>query len=249
MRENQSRLARWGLYLAILALAVLVVCIAALRFDLMAFRVPLLGIAVAGLIGLLALLVSFVGLIVTLTGRKAGVVTAVLGLAIAIVAAVPFSTGYIKARSAPPIHDISTDLTDPPQFVAIVPLRAAAPNALDRKDPANLAEQQAKAYPDLTSLKLDAAPGATFDAARDVVHDMGWTLVALTPEEGRIEATAMTSLLHFKDDVVIRIKEGDGGGSIVDMRSVSRVGMSDLGANAARIEKFFAALKAKLAAN
>ena len=76
---------------------------------------------------------------------------------------------------------------------------------------------------------------------------MGWELVASTPDTGLIEATATTNLLHFKDDVAIRITKTDAGGSILDVRSVSRVGMSDLGANAARIEAFIAALKAKLA--
>lgn len=246
MDEKQSRLAVWGLRIAILALVVLAISIVGLRFHLLAFSIPLKGIAVAGLMAIVGLLVSLVGLIITATGRKTGVVTALVGVAIAVIAATPFSTSFLKARSVPPIHDISTDLTNPPQFVAVVPQRAASPNALDRAEPADLAEQQAKAYPDVVPLKLDAQPGKVFDAARDVVHDMGWALDAATPETGLIEATATTSLLHFKDDVVIRITAIDKG-TQVDMRSVSRVGMSDLGANAARIEAFMAALKAKLA--
>lgn len=246
MDGNQSRLAVWGMRVAALALAILVLSIIGLRFHLMEFRTPLMGIAVAALVGLLGLLVSLVGLFVTVTGRKTGAATALVGVVVAVVAAAPFAASFPKARSVPPIHDISTDLVNPPQFVAVVPLRAMAPNRLDRAEPADLAEQQAKAYPSLAPLMVETQPGKVFDAARDVIHDMGWELVAAAPETGLIEATATTSLLHFKDDVVIRITETDTG-SKVDMRSVSRVGMSDLGANAARIQAFFAALKAKLA--
>ncbi len=248
MNENQSRLAAWGSRLAILGLVVLIASILILRFDLMAFRLPLLGIAVAGLLGIVALIVSLIGLVSVLRGKRTGLATALIGIVVALVAATPFTTSFMKGRSVPPIHDITTDLANPPQFVAIAELRASSPNPLDRKEPADLAEQQAKAYPSLAPVALDALPGKTFEAARDVVHDMGWELVAATPETGLIEATATTSLLHFKDDVAIRITETDAGGSIVDVRSVSRVGMSDLGANAARIDAFIAALKAKLTA-
>tara|TARA_R110000868_G_scaffold10429_2_gene51178 strand:+ start:1545 stop:2291 length:747 start_codon:yes stop_codon:yes gene_type:complete len=247
MNEDQSRLAAWGSRLAILGLVVLVVCIVLLRFDLMAFRLPLLGIAVAGLLGIVALVVSLIGLVSVLRGKRAGLSAALIGIVVALVAATPFTTSFMKGRSVPPIHDITTDLANPPQFVAILPLRATSPNPLDRAEPADLAAQQAKAYPSLAPVTLDALPGKVFEASRDVVHDMGWDLVSAAPDSGLIEATATTNLLHFKDDVVIRITETDAGGSIVDLRSVSRVGMSDLGANAARIEAFIEALKAKLA--
>lgn len=248
MNEDQSRLAGWGMRLAILALVVLLACIVGLRYDLLAFRIPLMGIALAGLLGVIALILSVIGLVVALTGRKTGAPVALAGIVIAVIAATPFSTAFVKGRSVPPIHDISTDLANPPQFVAVVPLRAGSPNALDRSEPADLAEQQAKAYPNLAPLPVDAPPGKVFEAARDVVHDMGWTLVAATPETGLIEATASTTLLNFRDDVAIRVTESaTSGGSIVDVRSVSRVGMSDLGANAARIEAFLDALKKKLA--
>ncbi|MES1989840.1 MAG: DUF1499 domain-containing protein [Pseudomonadota bacterium] len=242
---DQSKTARWGLRIAVLALAVLALSIIALRYDLLAFRVPLLGIAVAGLVGLVALILSLIGLIATLTGKKSGTLTAVLGLVIAVVAMVPLSTSVIKGRTVPPIHDISTDLANPPQFVDVAALRADA-NPLDRKEPANLAELQAKAYPALVTQELNVPAGVVFEAARDVARDMGWQIVAATPETGLIEATAITGLLRFKDDVAIRIVD-NGTGSKLDIRSVSRVGMSDLGANAARIETFLAALKEKLA--
>ena len=248
MGGDKSRLAVWGLRLAVLALIILALSIAGLRFHLMAFRTPLMGIAVAGLVGIIAFLVSAFGVISAAVGRKSGIGLALVGIVVAAVSATPFTTSFFKGRGVPPIHDITTDLANPPQFVAVVKLRGADSNPLDRKDPANLAELQEKAYPDLAPMKVNAPAGKVFEAAREVVHDMGWTLDAATPETGLIEATATTSLLHFKDDVAIRVEETENG-TQVDMRSVSRVGISDLGANAARIFKFETALMQKVAAD
>ncbi|HEX7776265.1 MAG TPA: DUF1499 domain-containing protein, partial [Parvibaculum sp.] len=89
-------------------------------------------------------------------------------------------------------------------------------------------------------------PGKVFEAAQATAQEMGWQIVASTPETGLIEATDTTKLIHFKDDIAIRVAEKDGG-TAVDVRSVSRIGMSDLGVNAARIRAYLAALKAKLA--
>ena len=248
MGSDKSRLAVWGSRLAVLALIILVLSMTGLRFHMLAFSIPLAGIAVAGLVGIAALLVTLLGAISIVTGRRSGLLTVLVGIILAVIAATPFTMSFLTARSVPPIHDISTDLVNPPQFAAVVALRAGSPNALDRKTPADLAALQQKAYPNLAPMKVNAPPGKVFEAAREVVHDMGWTLDAAMPETGMIEATATTPLLHFKDDIAIRIAETEYG-TRVDMRSVSRVGMSDLGANAARIFKFETALMQKVAAN
>ncbi|MDO8289858.1 MAG: DUF1499 domain-containing protein [Parvibaculum sp.] len=244
--SDQSKTAQWGLRLAVLAIVILALAIIGLRYELLDFKIPLLGLAVAGALGLVALIVSLIGLVITLAGKKSGAGIAIIGLVLAGVAMVPLSTSVIKGGSIPRIHDITTDLVNPPQFVDVVALRASSPNPLDRKDPADLAELQAKAYPALAPLTLNVPAGVVFEAARGVAQDMGWAIVSAKPETGLIEATATTGLLRFKDDVAIRIVESSTG-TIVDVRSVSRVGMSDLGTNAARIEAFLAALKAKLA--
>ena len=146
----------------------------------------------------------------------------------------------------PPIHDISTDTIDPPEFVAVVPLRADAPNTLvyggsDNMTAERLREASTEAYPDLVTQQYDAAPSAVFEKALAAVDELGWELVAADEAAGRIEATDTTFWFRFKDDVVIRI-EAQGAGSAVDARSVSRVGTGDVGANAIRLRKFFALL-------
>jgi uncharacterized protein (DUF1499 family) len=139
-------------------------------------------------------------------------------------------------RSVPPIHDISTDLVDPPVFVAIAPLRAGAPNPAEYAGEETAAQQRA-AYPDIQSMRFDTEAMTIFRAAERTVAKLGWDLVAADENEGRIEATATTRWFGFKDDVVIRIRS-QGEGTIVDIRSKSRLGRSDVGANTERIRRF-----------
>src|SRR6185369_8526865 len=139
----------------------------------------------------------------------------------------------LKAQKYPRIHDISTDVDNPPRFVAVVPLR---PGALDYGGAA-VAAQQLKAYPDLKTLVLNVPKERAFQSALETAREMGWAIVAEMPAEGRIEATDTTRWFGFKDDIVVRIFPA-GERSLVDVRSVSRVGISDVGTNAQRIRSF-----------
>jgi uncharacterized protein (DUF1499 family) len=148
-------------------------------------------------------------------------------------------------QTVPRIHDITTDVENPPVFVAAVPLRVGAENAVAYEGAA-VAEAQHKGYPEIAPLHLAAPPAEVFKAALATVADAGWDVAAAVPSEGRIEATATTLWYGFKDDVVIRIA-AEGQGAKVDMRSESRVGRSDFGVNARRVATYLAALKARVA--
>lgn len=156
----------------------------------------------------------------------------VLGL---LVAYVPWH-GLRQARSLPAIHDITTDTARPPEFVAVLPLRADAPNS-PQYPGAEVASAQAKAYPDIRPLTMPVPTAVAFERTLETAREMGWEIVAADPVDGRIEATDTTFWFGFKDDVVVRVSEA-GQGSRIDVRSVSRVGKSDVGANAARIHKY-----------
>lgn len=187
-------------------------------------------------IGLAGATVSLIGGF--LRGRWAlAIVGIVLGLA---VAAVPWQLRR-TAQTVPPIHDITTDVDDPPRFVAVLPLRAGAANPPEYAG-ASAAEQQRRAYPDIRPLVLQLPAAEAFDRALRVAREMGWEIVATDPSEGRIEAVDTTFWFGFKDDVVIRVG-GAGGGSRIDVRSKSRVGRGDAGANAKRIRDFLAKLQ------
>jgi uncharacterized protein (DUF1499 family) len=165
---------------------------------------------------------------------------AVVALVAGVTAVVIPYSWQRSARSVPPIHDITTDLDNPPAFEAVVPLRAGAPNALERTP--MLATQQREGYPDIAPVTLPLPPERVFNRALDVAQRMEWTIVASDQATGRIEATDTTRWFGFEDDVVVRIMPW-GSGTRVDVRSVSRVGRSDVGTNARRIREFLDTLQ------
>ena len=135
------------------------------------------------------------------------------------------------------IHDITTDTENPPQFVALHALRLTTFNGPEYAGE-KVARIQKAAYPDIQPRIVDAAPELAFDRALAAARAMRWQIVASERDEGRIEATATTRWLRFKDDVVIRVT-ANAGGSRIDVRSKSRIGRSDFGANAKRLREFF----------
>jgi uncharacterized protein (DUF1499 family) len=196
-----------------------------------------LVIPAALLLGVIAVLLSLVGLV-----RSGGKGMALAGLVLGLIAAVmPLKSIYTAKHS--PIHDVSTDRGNPPQFVAVLPLRAAAKAANSTDYDAKTAELQKETYPDIGPLHLDVPPAQAFDRALSAARSMGWKMVANDPAQGRIEATATTFWFGFKDDIVVRIA-AEGSGSRVDARSLSRIGKSDVGANAKRVREYLAKVKA-----
>jgi uncharacterized protein (DUF1499 family) len=135
----------------------------------------------------------------------------------------------------PPIHDITTDTIDPPVFVAAVAARGTTSNPLDIKPDA--IAQQKVAYPDLSPVIADLSAADAFAKSVATAKHLGWDIIAEDPQAGTVEAVDTTAIMGFKDDIVIRIRR-EGDSSIIDLRSVSRVGVSDLGANAERIRAF-----------
>lgn len=200
--------------------------------------------------------IAIIGVIVTIgvfliASRKgAGNAPKLAGLALVgtIAAALAYyiPESYRPPEGTPGIHDISTDTANPPEYVAILPLRADAPNTVEyggspNMTPERLAELTREAYPDLETVELEVPTEVAFERALQAVQSLGWELVDQNADEGRIEAVDTTFWFRFKDDVVIRIRPS-GSGAIVDARSVSRVGVGDAGTNARRLREFFAIL-------
>lgn len=148
----------------------------------------------------------------------------------------------VKAKSLPFLHQVSTDTINPPPFQAIVALRGEGSNPL-KYDSEKLAPLQQTAYPEVQPIISELNTEQAFDKAAEIAMDLGWEIVAQNAEQGIIEAVDTTLLWGFKDDVAIRIQATDTG-SKIDLRSISRIGGTDLGANADRVKNFISKFSA-----
>ena len=156
---------------------------------------------------------------------------------------------YRVAKSVPAIHDASTDLVDPPAFVTLPLRKDNLESVPDEGRPGwkNIPPVErwralhGEAYPDLKPVRLAIPPDAAIKRAEALAKERGWVIASVDPQAGHLEATATTRFFRFRDDVIVRARPFEGG-SIVDVRSVSRVGRSDLGMNAKRVRKFTADL-------
>jgi uncharacterized protein (DUF1499 family) len=174
------------------------------------------------------------------------------GLIVATLFALYFLRFLWLSMTLPAIHDVSTDLADPPVFVAL-PLRAdndvAIPGAEDdamrgltpRQRWAQLHQEH---YGDVRSLRVLAPVAQTMTRVEAVIAERGWEVVSIDRATGRIEATDTSLFFRFKDDIVIRVRPASSNldTSVVDVRSVSRVGQHDFGVNANRVRAFLADL-------
>ena len=186
-------------------------------------------------------LLAFLALMLTVwrkaKGRwKAGVALALsLGLLL-----VMYTQVMMPGGSVPPIHDITTDMEDPSQFVT-----------KDRPEtstgPFSIEEWRAfhsQAYADVQPIVISKDPAQVLGDARALMEERGWDVDYVDAATGHVEGTAYAGYLKFRDDVVVEVTPVADGSSRVDMRSVSQVGVSDLGYNAARIKAFLGDLQA-----
>lgn len=221
---------------------------------------PLIGITL--ILGLVALVASLV------RKPRTGLKMALVGLLVPVLALGFLVSVQRKSAGIPPIHDVATNIVDPPVFSAAVmsarqavqanpvealttpmgSLKAYSGPAFAGIAGKTLGQVGHDAYPAVRPLTLAAAPAKAAAAAEAEARAQGWMVVGADPAAGIVEATAETFWFGFKDDVAVRIRPSATGGSVVDVRSTSRVGLSDIGANAKRIEAFLAGLKVRAAA-
>ena len=233
------RLQRLSSYLAVGASGGIVLIPLAHRLGVVPLGVAFGLFAVGVGVGLVSALVIGVSLI--RTGIDSSKPFATIALCIVgCVVAVPLMS-ILSAVGAPAIHDITTDMLDPPRFVEAVQYVTPGRTVYGGDE---LANQQREAYPDITPIMVAKSPDEAFSLALEVARDMGWENIVSNTGEQRIEATDTTWWFGFVDDIVIRIRSEEIG-SRIDVRSLSRVGVGDLGENAARIRRFRDALNAR----
>ncbi len=196
--------------------------------------------------GGLALVLSIAGGAWALTrSSRSSLWLSVVALALGLVTAGIPLRQYRTALTVPPINDITTNTASPPDFVAAG--RGEENGAAGAPYPGKeFADAQREAYPDVQTLHFEKSPAEVLRVALEIARDMpGWEIVAADSSGGRIEATATTRWFRFKDDVVVRVTPA-ASGTDVDLRSRSRVGQSDVGANAARLRDYSRRLREKL---
>ena len=188
-----------------------------------------IGYAVAGLAAL-----GFIYYLITSNSK--GAVKALIGVAILS----PMIYGKLNPQKRqPPINDITTDTSNPPTFLVLDDSRAGAKNSLVYGG-AKVAETQQKLYPGIAPIQSSQSAPEAYAKALSIAKESGWEIVAEDAGALRFEATAITSVYAFMDDVVVVVTALDSG-SRVDIRSISRIGRSDKGVNAARVKAFIEA--------
>lgn len=238
----------WSRRIALFFLQLLVLTVLLHRFGSLTTpaAINLLAVSIGGLF--LAIAVALFALIRIWLGGQLGASQAFAGIAIALIGlAVPLF--YLShAVLLPRLTDIETTPGQPIEFKQLAAMRPADANRIEDPDAAVAAEQE-KAYPDIRPMELERSASETFDIVHEAVKRLRWTIALSEPPDengpGRIEATDETMLMGFTDDVAIRVT-GDDTRAFIDVRSVSRYGLHDLGANAERIRTLFGEVKAAL---
>lgn len=209
---------------------------------------PFIGFALfafgGGLLGLLAVIVSGLALRATRAGSgRSGRELAWIGLAAGAAMLLVVLRGASAGAGLPRINDITTSPDDPPPFE----YATRDPETRDRdwSYPAGFAEQQRAAYPDLASIELAVPPAEAASRVETAMKSLGFEVTNVDPARGVVEGREVSKLFRFVDDVTVRIRPGESSGSVVDIRSKSRDGKGDLGANADRIRRIAAQLAAK----
>jgi uncharacterized protein (DUF1499 family) len=233
--KSDSKIVNWGGYLAITLLTLLVVSVFTVRAGmwqqgLMLYALCALGAAITlGVFLLCMVLPGFATLRRPLLMRSLLVLPGAL-----------LFLGIFSGGKYPEIHDITTDAIDPPIFAMATEIRDKTSNSLEL-DQQTIA-QQLEAYPDIQSVHSELDVALAYARAEEVAANLGWNITRADPVAGEIEAVDTTKIMAFKDDIIIRVRRADSG-SVIDLRSASRVGRSDLGANAKRIRSFAAQFK------
>jgi uncharacterized protein (DUF1499 family) len=237
-----DRIAKAGLGLALIAGIAAILSGFGSRFGWWYFRTGFTLLRVAAIGGIVAAAISLSGGVLARHERRGAVFfAAAAGILIGLLTAgIPWSWEQ-RAKQLPFIHDITTDMVNPPQFKAIQLPGQSAVNPPAYGGPETAALQK-RAYPDIRPFMLSASPASAFAVALAAAKQMGWRIIDSNEQEGRIEAIATTFWFGFKDDVVVRVTP-EFKGSRVDIRSASRVGRSDIGTNAERIRSFLRSLK------
>src|SRR5579871_6591648 len=230
-----SQLAIWARRIAVFSLAVAALAIIIERADLLEAAPVLATFAAALVLSVLALLLAFASFVSLWNNGGPGFLQAATAVLIGVgLLAWPGYLAY-KGYKLPAITDVTTDPVDPPRFEVVARLRPAQRNLYPGLA---VAELQKQTWPDIEPLTVNVSAKAAYDGAMAVITKRKWRVVdtraPVAGRDGHIEAIARTPIMGFRDDVTVRIRPTRDGAR-VDVRSASRYGSTDFGANAERV--------------
>ena len=231
--NQASRSAQFGWYASIISLVLLIAGPLSHKIGLAPFFVGFILLSIAVLLSLIVVVMGALSL--RKSANPANRATLRLASILALPALIMTAVILGGGRGAVLTHDISTDTQNPPQFVAAIAERGEKSNPVDFTS--EEAELQQQGYPDIKPIRTPLDSKAAFARALKIAEAAGWEIYAKDENSGVIEGVASTLFFGFKDDIIIRVAASDNG-STVDIRSVSRVGKGDMGANAKRVRMF-----------
>jgi hypothetical protein len=245
---KEAREATWARRIALFFVQLLILTALLHHFATLSTpaAINLLGVSIAGM--LLAIAIAVAALVRIWFGGQTGAAQAFAAIFIACLGLAVPGFYLSHALTLPRLTDVATSPDEPLHFVTLASTRPADANPITEPDAAAI-EAQDEAYPDLGPMALERSAAEVFSLVHEAVERRGWTIVrSEAPGEtgpGQIEATDRTLVMGFTDDVVVQIK-GDDAHAIIDVRSVSRYGLHDLGTNAERIRNLFAEITTAL---
>jgi uncharacterized membrane protein len=250
-KRDWTRLVTWAaLLLGVGAVVAALVAAIGSATEIWSFRAGLTSLRYLFWAAVAGAVLGLIGLV--MARRRAKLLLANLAALVVALGFVLYLGNLVRtAKSVPAIHDVATNLDDLPQFTRLK-VRADNLEKIPDEDKPELKamppEERWKAvhrahYGDLRTVRLASPPAETVRRAAALANDRGWDVARVDESAGTVEATATSRFFRFKDDVVVRVRPAPGGGSLVDMRSISRVGASDVGVNAKRVRAFLSDLQ------
>lgn len=240
------------------AIAMMVVSLAVLAAGPVLYRMGVLDLQAAragmlnwvGVFAGVAGAAAVAGIVMSLMGKSSkGAIVGVLVILAALLVGFRVIGAAVQREGLPPIHDAQTDWDRPVAFTGPALAAREAAGAADIRDDARItgdpdsewngmtfAEAQAQFW-ELAPLHIDMDPAEATVLAEQVARNQGWTVMLSDPPGGQIEAIQRSFWYGLPADIAVRVVE-DEGGARIDVRSASRNGGADMGANAQRIKVY-----------
>jgi uncharacterized protein (DUF1499 family) len=231
--QTPSRLITWCGRLALLFLILVPLAVLCVKYGLLSYKVglPVFALSCVGALVVLLILAIVSFLPRFRNQRKQALINSLFALPPVLL----FGALMGPAGDFPPIHDITTNTDDPPVFVQGVIERGSDSNSLAIKP--DVIAIQLESFPDLGTIVTELSAADARARTVSVAESLGWEVYNNDPNAGIVEASYTSFWFGFVDDIVIRIRQTETGTEL-DLRSISRVGQGDLGANAKRISAF-----------